>query len=221
MPRQRQTRGEPHGDRQLTRLIAALDEDAVLDMVRRRLAAGQDPLRIVQDCQKGMVQVGKKYEKREYYISGLIMAGEIMNQVGKLVWPVLCDKLSGNEHGRILLGTVEGDIHYIGKNLFKMLLECHGFTVSDAGEDVPSRIFLDKALEIKPHVVGLSCLLNTSFEFMRETVTLLKEQTPKLRPRPTLIIGGLVDEKVARYVGADHWAKDAMAGVSLCRRLVR
>lgn len=155
------------------------------------------------------------------YLSGLIMAGEIMNQVGSMVSSVLKSRVSGSETGRILLGTVEGDIHYIGKNIIKVLLQCYGFAVFDIGVDVPPKEFLSKVVEINPHIVGLSCLLNPCFESMRATIALLRIETAQAGVVPSFIIGGLVDEQVCRHVAANSWATDAMTGVRRCQQLMR
>ena len=140
----------PENSMNLPNLLAELRENAVLETVRQRLAQGDDPFRIMEECQQGMLFIGERYEQGIYYISGLIMAGEIMNQVGELIQPVLEDRVTPHASGRILLGTVQGDIHYIGKNILKVLLRCYGFTVYDLGEDVPSEIFLEQARDINP-----------------------------------------------------------------------
>ncbi|OPY66639.1 MAG: Methionine synthase [Syntrophorhabdaceae bacterium PtaU1.Bin034] len=206
----------------LPNLLADLQEEAVLSHVTKRLEDDEDPLRIMEECQQGVRLVGERYEQGVYYISGLIMASAIMHEVGDIVLPMLKNRVTGSESGRILLGTVEGDIHYIGKDIIKVLLRCYGFTVSDLGVDVPAREFLAKTREMRPHIVGLSCLLNSGFESMRATVELLRTETARDRHIiPSFIIGGCVDERVREHVGADAWAADAMAGVRLCQQLIR
>lgn len=205
----------------LSKLVADLDEDAVLKTVRRLLMDGEDPFRIVDECQVGMIQVGQLYENGTYFISALIMAGEIMEQVSQLVLPVLRGPIRGNDVGRILVGTVHGDIHYIGKNMFKSLARCFGFTVIDAGEDVDPAEFLKYLREISPHVIGLSCLLTTAYDSMRETITHLRSEIKHMERPPQIIIGGAVDARVSKYVQADHWVKDAMGGVRLCQSITK
>ena len=212
---------KPEIDTELSALLADLHEEAVLAQVRHRLKEGEDPLRLVEESQQGMRRVGERYEKGIYFISGLIMAGEIMHQVGDIILPLLKKRVSGDESGRILLGTVEGDIHYIGKDIIKVLLRCYGFTVFDIGVDVPAQTFLAKALEIKPDIIGLSCLLSSCFESMSATIELLRAEVGKAGLKPSYIIGGLVDEKVCSHVGSDHWAADAMTGVRLCQQMTR
>ncbi|MDH4138822.1 MAG: cobalamin-dependent protein [Anaerolineae bacterium] len=201
-------------------LIAAitdLQEETALALVRQRLDAGDDPLLIIEDCQEGMRQVGVRYERNEYYLAGLIMAGEIFSQVMELVQPVVERQVSGQASGCILLGTVEGDIHDLGKNIFNMLLSCHNFVVHDLGVDVSPTDFAEQAAQVQPHIVGLSGLLTISYDAMRETVALLRTRG---YPGPIIIGGGQLSEKVCEYVGADHWTTDAGAGVELCQRLI-
>ena len=119
----------------LIQQILELNEEEALDIVRQRLHQGDDPLSIVEDCQEGMRRVGQRYEKGQYFLSGLIMAGEIFREVMELAQPAIREKVQGNETGRILMGTVQGDIHDIGKNILTMLLGCYGFTVFDLGVD--------------------------------------------------------------------------------------
>lgn len=206
----------------LSFLLADLQEEEVLVEVRRRLEEGEDPLHLVEEFQGGMRLVGERYEKGIYYISGLVMAGEIMHQVGEVVLPLLKSSVSGVESGTILLGTVEGDIHYIGKDIVKVLLRCYGFTVLDLGVDIVPGEFLKKTEEIKPDIVGLSCLLTSSFEAMGATIKLLRKELGASQACPSIIIGGgIVDEHVCRHVRADGWANDATRGVHLCREIVR
>jgi methanogenic corrinoid protein MtbC1 len=208
----------PNIQTDLSVLIAELNEEAVLNQVAARIKEGIDPLLLMDECQKGIRMVGERYEKNVYYLSGLIMAGEIMHEVGEMVFPLLTSKVSGNETGRILLGTIEGDIHYIGKDIIKVLLGCYGFTVFDIGVDVPSKEFLIKAKELKPHIVGLSCLLLSSFPAVQKTIQLLRSE---IQPAPSFIIGGLVDEQISNFAGADAWANDAMIGIRKCQQLIQ
>ena len=127
----------------------------------------------------------------------------------------------GGASGRVLVGTVSGDIHDIGKNMFGMLLTCHGFDVVDLGVDVPPDVFSAKAVEVQPDIVGLSGLITASFESMKETVTALRAQAKVHKLSfPIIIGGGMIDNQVCQYVGADYWMPDAMAGVRLCEELL-
>ncbi len=205
----------------LINLLADLEEDEVLALVRQRVVAGDDPLQIIEDCNEGMRQVGQRYERGEFYVSGLIMSGEIFREVVEYVQPMLEQRASGNSSGRVLVGTVSGDIHDIGKNMVGMLLACHGFTVIDLGVDVPPAEFAAKAIDVKPDIVGLSGLITSSFESMKTTVTVLRAEVDKHRLTfPIIIGGGMIDDQVCRYVGADYWVGDAMSGVRLCQKLM-
>jgi methylmalonyl-CoA mutase cobalamin-binding domain/chain len=202
----------------LSSLIADLKEEEALNQVSQRIEKGDYPLLLVEECQNGIRLVGERYEQGIYYLSGLIMAGEIMRQVGELVFPLLKSHVSGSESGRILIGTVEGDIHHIGKDIIKVLLQCYGFSVLDIGVDVRPEEFAARVRENRPHIVGLSCLLHSSYNAMRATIELLRAES---RPLLSFIIGGFVDEQTRQYSGADAWANDAMIGVRLCQQLIQ
>ncbi|MCB9134388.1 MAG: cobalamin B12-binding domain-containing protein [Anaerolineales bacterium] len=206
---------------ELIRKVTELNEEDALALVQARLAEGGDPLTIVEDCQEGLRQVGVRYERREYYLAGLIMAGEIFREVMELLAPIIEIKFTGNETGTILLGTVEGDIHDIGKNNLSLLLTSYGFTVYDLGVDVPAQEFLNKAKEFKPDIVGLSGLITSSFDSMRETVRLLRtSDDPEIAAIPIILGGNQLNEQVCEYIGADAWVTDAMTGVRLCQRML-
>jgi len=205
---------------ELSALMAELQEEAVLNLVRQCLADGVDPLVIIDLCHKGMIQVGEYYEQGRYFISGLIMAGEIMHQVGQLVFPLLASRITNGDSGTIVLGTVEGDIHFVGKDIFKFLVRVHGFTVHDLGVDVPPNQFLAAIHEFKPNIVGLSCLISAVFNSMRKTIALLRKNTPQNLAPHAYIIGGRVDEIVCKDVGADYWTNDGMKGVRLCQKIM-
>lgn len=205
----------------LINLVADLEEEKVLALVRRRLDQGDDPWTIVEACQAGLRIVGERYEQKEYFIAGLIMAGEIFREMMELVQPVISRQLTGDGVGHILLGTVQGDIHDIGKNNLSMLLQCHGFTVSDLGVDVPPTKFLTQAMILKPDIIGLSGLLTLAYDSMQETVRLLRQATDAAVVSTPIIIGGnQLNEQVCQYVGADYWVTDAMQGVRLCQQLL-
>lgn len=206
---------------ELIRRVADLQEQEALDLVRRRIENQEDPLRIVDDCQEGMRQVGERYERQEYYLSGLIMAGEIFREVMEILAPVIEVRFIGSETGVVLLGTVEGDIHDIGKNNLSLLLSSYGFTVHDLGVNVPPREFLAGALEIHPDIIGLSGLLTSSYDSMRDTVRLLRScEVDWVTEIPVIIGGNQLNGQVCEYIGADHWVTDAMTGVRLCQKLI-
>ena len=204
----------------LIALIADLKEDASLELVRQLMAEGADPLAIIDICHKGLVEVGKRYEQGIYFISGLIMAGEIMRKAGELVLPLIESKVTNGDSGSIVLGTVEGDIHFIGKDIFKVLVRGYGFAVHDLGVDVPPGKFAAAIQEFKPDIVGLSCLISGAFKSMRETIAFLRDAVPQSQSPRAYMIGGRVDELVSKDVGADYWTNDAIKGVRLCQKIV-
>ncbi len=221
--RKKTVRSMAQGMGELATLVANLREEEVLLAIKQYLAAGVSPAEILQACQKGMRLVGSMHEKGHYYIAGLIMAGEIMREAVDLVKPVMVRQRRGKTFGRVLLGTIAGDIHDIGKNLFRDLLECHGFTVMDLGVDVPPIDFIAAESEFKPHLIAASALITDSFPHLRELVELF-EDTARRRSvrRPFILIGGgQVDERVFRMCGADNWGEDAFSGIQICRRLMK
>ncbi len=206
---------------ELVSKISDLLEQEALDLVNERVSQGGNPLLIVEDCQEGLRQVGERYEKREYYLSGLIMAGEIFREAMEILQPIIQVQFDNNETGTILIGTVRGDIHDIGKNSLSMLLTSYGFTVHDLGVDVPQAEFLLKAIQIKPDIIGLSGLLTSSFDPMRETIHLIRNSGEGgVFDLPIIIGGNQLNEQICQYVGADYWVTDAMTGVRLCQQLM-
>jgi methanogenic corrinoid protein MtbC1 len=202
--------------------LADLDEDYILKLVQHLLDEGQNPLAIIKDCEQAMRLVGERYEKQEYYLSGLIMAGEIFREVMVLSQPHIEQQLTGNTSGRVLLGTTQGDIHNIGKGIIEIALRCYGFTVEDLGVDVPPKHFLDCVQNNPPDIVGLSGLITVAYESMKETIGLLHKNSATGQPAiPVIIGGGMLNEKICRFVGADFWTTDAFEGVRICRQLVQ
>lgn len=199
--------------------VANLDEKTAIRLVQAALSKGVSSVDIVHAVQAGMRIVGERYEQKDIFLSGLIMAGEIFRRVMELAQPGLENEIVGTASGRVLLGTVAGDIHDIGKNMAALAFRMFGFTVDDLGVNVPPESFLDAAKKTKPDIVGLSGLLLTAFTAMHDTVALLKEHLTSVVPAPIYVIGGgTINEQVARYVGADLWTDDAMEGVRLCQQ---
>ena len=200
--------------------IADLNENEVIQLVKTRLAQGENPLSITKDCQEGLRQVGLRYERQQYYLSGLIMAGEIFRQVMDILQPSIQEQFSGKETGSILIGTAMGDIHDIGKSNIVMLLTSYGFTVHDLGVDVPPSEFLTAALKIRPDLIGISGLITSSYDAMKDTITLIRNSGERdISSLPIIIGGNQLNEQVCQYVGADYWVNDAMIGVRLCQKL--
>jgi methanogenic corrinoid protein MtbC1 len=203
----------------LIRCIADLQDQEVLKLVRQRLDQGDNPIDIVEDCRQGLIEVGKRYEQHQYYLAGLILAGEILREVMEIIQPLTNEKLSGQTHGVALIGTVEGDIHDAGKDLFQILLTVHGFIVHDLGVNVPPAEFVNKARELKPTVIGLSCLLINAYASMKQTILQVRADS-EIGSTP-VIIGGQVNADVCKYVEANYWAADAMDGVRWCLQQIQ
>ncbi len=199
--------------------VAALDEEGVLSLVRQSLESGTDPVEIIAACEEGMRVVGEQYERGVFYLSGLIMAGEIFRQVLELTQPALQEALKGEASGRVLIGTAHGDIHDIGKTIVHIALRSFGFQVEDLGVDVPPQRFVERALTWQPDVIGISGLITSSYESMRETVRLLRAAAP--HPIPIIIGGGMMNDQICRFVGADYWTNDALKGVRICEEIIR
>jgi len=165
--------------------------------------------------------VGERYERQEYYISGLIMAGELFKEVIEMAQPLYQPASAGEPLGTIVLGTVAKDIHDIGKNIFGNSLIGFGFNVIDLGVDVSPKTFLEEVERSRPDVICLSGLILAAFESMRETVKLVRSHDAELGYRPPVVLGGaIIDGRVCKYCGADSWSTDAMEGVRICQDLV-
>lgn len=200
----------------LVRYVEQLDEEKVLELAGELLNRGIDPLRLLELVNEGMNRVGKLYESREYYIADLIMAGIIFKQVLSLEKMVEHFKARHSKRiGRAVIGTVAGDIHDIGKEIFRGLMEANGFEVIDLGVDVPKDVFVRKVAEHKPDIVGLSGVLTNTIEAMKEVVEALSEAG--LRDGVKVIAGGShLTEEACSYIGADGFTREASEGVKKC-----
>ena len=204
----------------ITAAVADLDEQQAITLVERALENGESSLRIVRAAQEGMQRVGIRYEEQDIFLAGLIMAGEIFRGVMELAQPGLENELAGDASGKVLLGTVAGDIHDIGKNMAALAFRMFGFTVEDLGVNVPPERFLEAVKTYSPDIVGMSGLLSVAFTAMRDTVLLIRSHAEELARVPVIIVGrGTLDEVAARYIGADRWTTDAMEGVRICQSL--
>ena len=201
--------------------LVELDEPLTLELVPQLLDQGASSLSILNTCQQALKVVGERYERQEYFISGLIMAGELFKEVLALVQPLYEETPSGETTETIVLGTVAKDIHDIGKNLFGSSLRGFGFRVIDLGVDVPAEKFLAEVERSRPQVVCLSGLILAAFDSMKKTTGLIRAHEADLGYRPPIILGGgIIDGRVCEYVGADSWSTDLMEGVRICQRLV-
>ncbi len=200
-------------DEKIAALIAQVEEDMTLEEVRKALAEGADPLSLVEALREGMSVVGEKYEAKEYFLPDLILSAEIFKEAIALIEPHLqSDNIA--TRGTVVIGTVQGDIHDIGKNIVATMLKCNGYGVHDLGVDVPPQAFVEKASSTGAGLVAMSGLLTLAFDAMKDTVDALAEAG--LRDRLKIIIGGgPVNEKVLEYSGADAFGKDPAEAVRL------
>jgi 5-methyltetrahydrofolate--homocysteine methyltransferase len=198
----------------LVEAFAGMNEAQVLDLTNAMLEKGDSPLEIIEGCREAMEIIGRRFEEGKAFVPELIMAGEMMKSVTALVKPQLAEESGQEKKGTVLLGTVEGDIHDIGKDVVSFMLDVNGFEVVDLGVDVSPRVFVQKIKEVKPSVVGMSGLLTLAFASMKRTIEAISEAG--LRDQVKIMIGGApVDDHVVKFSGADAWGKDAMQAVSL------
>jgi len=201
----------------LVNALADLKEQEAIEIVKDRLSASEDPLKILGDARKGMEIVGNRFASSEYFIPDLVYSGEILKSVTELVKPKLTTTGESKKLGKIVFGTVAGDIHDIGKDIVVFMLDVNGFEVHDLGVDVPVHKFVDKIKETGAPIVGLSGFLTLAFDSMKETVEAMK--AAGLRDKVRIMIGGgQITEEVKTYTGADAYGKDAMAGVTLAKK---
>lgn len=205
--------------RTLAQALCDLEEDAVVAMIQEALAAGKDPLRVLDELQAGMELVGKRFESEEYYLSELIFAAEIFKKATGL----LGDSLRNTPRetlGTMVIGTARNDIHDFGKDIVAMVLSSNGIEVVDLGVNVEYEAFVEAIRKHRPQFVGLSCLLTTAFDEMKHTVDAIK--AAGLRDQVKILIGGgPTDSSVAEYVGADAHCANAQAAVEVTKKLLR
>lgn len=192
--------------------IVEMREEDALKVTHDLLAGGADPFDILDACRKSMEVVGNRFEAGEYFVPELILAGEMMTQISKLIKPVLKGDASHAKLGRVVFGTVQGDIHDIGKDIVVFMLDINGFEVIDLGVDVAPERFVAAVNETGATVVGLSGFLTLAYDPMKATVEALRASDGNLK---IMIGGGQVDDRIRQYTGADAYGKDAMAAVRL------
>jgi methanogenic corrinoid protein MtbC1 len=205
---------------ELVDAIISLDEKRSIDIARKLLEMGEDPLRILNAMTKASIVIGEKYEKGEYFVADLVLAGEILKQISELIKPKLKEMGKAREPvGRLVIGTVQGDIHDIGKNIVVTMAEAAGFEVIDLGVDVPPEKFVEAIKMYQPDIVGMSGLLTLSIDSMKRTVDAIK--AAGLRDKVKIIIGGgRVDQQACEYVGADAWTNSAVEGIKIMLKWV-
>ena len=200
----------------LAKLLSDLKEPEALAFVEKALGEGVDPMDLLGQTKEGMSIVGQRFASDEYFIPDLVFSGEILKRIVNMLEPHLKKGEEEKRLGKVVIGTVAGDIHDIGKDLVVFMLDVNGFEVLDLGIDVPVQKFVDTIKETGSKVVGLSGFLTLAFQSMKETVDAIKEAG--LRDQVKIMIGGgQIDEQVKGFTGADAYGKDAMAAVSLTK----
>jgi methanogenic corrinoid protein MtbC1 len=202
--------------RDLVDAIADLQENQALDIVRSRLSTGEDPLVIIDDTRQATEIIGKRFADGEYYIPELVYSGEILKEITDLVKPRLA-RADAKNLGKIVLGTVAGDIHNIGKDIVAFMLGANGFEVFDLGVDVPAEKFIQKIKETGAPIVGLSGLLTVAYESMKQTIEAISAAGLKDQVK-IMIGGGLMNDDVRKFTGADAYGKDALDGITLAKK---
>ena len=203
----------------LVSTLADLKEQEALKIVEERLSGGEEPLKILDDARKAMEVVGKRFASSEYFMPDLVYSGEILKAITDMVKPKLSKEGEIKRLGKVVFGTVAGDIHDIGKDIVVFMLDVNGFEVYDLGVDVPAQKFVEKIKESGAPIVGLSGFLALAFDSMKQTIEAI--QAAGLRDKVKVMIGGgQMSDEVRKYTGADAYGMDAMAGVSLAKKWV-
>ena len=206
-------------EQQLVTWLSDMNEDDAFALAKKMLLEeGVDPMRVLGLCREAMDIVGKRFEQGEYFLPELVLAGEMLENIGAIAKPLIKQAPGGEPKklARVLIGTVHGDLHDIGKNIVTFMLDINGFEVKDIGIDVPVKTFIDEIADFKPDVVGLSGFLTIAFDSMKETIAAI--QDAGLRDKLKIMIGGgQVDEAVRNYTGADAYGTTAIDAVSLCK----
>ena len=194
-------------------------EAEAMELAQKMLDAGEDPLKVLERCREALETVGKQFEAGKYFLPELILSGEMLKKISKMARPFIKKESDDQAEvkGRVVIGSVKGDIHDIGKDIVVFLLDINGFEVHDLGVDVPADKFVEAIKEVQPEVVGMSALLTTALESMKNAVDVIKNAG--LRDQVKIMVGGgAVDEKVRKYTDADAYGADAVAAVNLSKK---
>ncbi len=203
----------------LVNAISKMKEQDALNLAENMLNNGEDPLKVLELCRKAVEMVGSEFEAGRYFLPELVLAGEILKQISKMAEPFLKQgsELAVKRLGKVVVGTVKGDIHDIGKDIVVFLLDANGFEVHDLGVDVPAEEFIKAIKDLKPQVVAMSALLTLAFESLKSTIKAIDEAG--LRDQVKIMVGGGgVSEEVREYAKADAYGEDAVAAVTLARQ---
>ncbi len=201
--------------KELIEAITDMREEDAVKIATQLLDEGKDPLVVLDACREAMGVIGMRFETGESFISELILAGEILSQISAIVKPRMKQDGASKKIGKIVLGTVQGDIHDIAKDIVGFMLDVNGFEVTNLGVDVPPAKFVEAVKSTGAKIVGLSGFLTLAFDPMKDTVAALK--AAGLNEVKIMIGGGQIDEQIRQYTGADAYGKDAMAAVAIAK----
>ena len=202
---------------ELISAMVELEDDIVLELVKDQLKS-RDPISIFEDLKFALIKIGDLFESEEYFLSDLIIAADTFKEASNIMEPYFSKK-TGEIKGKVLIGTVEGDMHDIGKNIIITLLRSEGFEVSDLGIDVSPEKFLEEVKNFKPNIVGLSGLLTSSLEPMKKTIQLIKAE---YKNKMIFIVGGVaVNEEWIKDTGADFGTTNAISGLKIINDIIK
>lgn len=203
----------------LKEALVDFDIEGIVPLAKEALRAGEDPLVLIKNLTEGIQFIGEQFERGELFLSQMVMAAETMKAALEILEPAISNDHYRKSEGKVVIGTVEGDIHDIGKNLVKMILVTNGFEVEDLGVDVPVKVFVEKVREAKPDILAISALLTTTMDQIAEIITALK--AAELRDNVKIIVGGApIKPEWAKEFGADGYAPDMVTTVAVCRDLL-
>ena len=206
---------------QLRAAFLGMKRQEAVDLVKAEIGRGADPLALVRVCRQAMEEVGKRFEKGEFFLSELIYSGEVFKGINTLLEPALkSSRAADAAEGVVLFGTPKGDIHDLGKNIVITMMKAHGFTVHDLGVDVPPHKFIAELKRTEAPILAMSALITPTFKSMKEIISMLEQE--RLRKETFVIIGGAVtSEFVQKEVGADAQTLDPIEAIRLCKSFMR
>jgi 5-methyltetrahydrofolate--homocysteine methyltransferase len=196
--------------------ITEMREEDAIAITHKMLESGVAPLQVLEDCRGAMEVIGKRFEEGDCFIPELILAGEMLGQISAVIKPRLQQESNTPKVGKVVIGTVEGDIHDIAKDIVAFMLDINGFDVTDLGVDVPPSKFVEAVKANGAKVVALSGFLTLAYDPMKATVEALK--VAGLNDVKVMIGGGQIDAQIKSFTGADAYGKDAMTAVNLAKQ---
>ena len=206
-------------DNELANALSNLKEKEAIEIVQKRLNANENPIGILSDARLGMEIVGERFSKGDYFLPELVFSAEILKSIAELVKPKMTETVTADHVGKVIIGTVAGDIHDIGKDIVVFMLDINGFEVFDLGVDVSPQSFVEKINETGSGIVALSGFLTLAFDSMKDTISAIEKTGIRSKVK-IMIGGGQVDERIMKYTGADAYGTDAMTGVTLAKNWI-